>query len=548
MTLSPQSSDAPAFSGNLDGAIGEFRNIVGTDFVHAGAATARHTRSTIGVERRVPAVVLPASEKEVIEIVRAAARYRTPLYPISTGRNWGYGCAAPVRDGCIVVELSRMKRLSVDRRFGTATLEPGVTQNQLWEHLRETNLPFMVPATGAGPMTSIVGNALERGYGVTPYADHFGAVTSLTAILPNGERFRPALAELGGEVTDRSHKWGVGPYLDGLFSQGSFGIVTEMTITLARRPAVVEAFIFEVDSESAVAPIVNAIREVLQTSGGAIGAINLLNRRRLLSMTAPYPTGRQRGTVLPEDCVDGLATQLGLPRWLGLGGIYGDAGVVRAVRRLIRRHLAPHCRRLSFFSENRAALATGLARLIPGRLGQRLQLRADKLSELLDILAGRPRETALQLAYWKSGISPTPGLTLDPSRDGCGLIWYAPLVPMVPEAVREFVDLVEKTCPRFGVEPLITLTSVSQGAFDSTVPILFDLANDASAAQDCYECLLHEGRRRGFVPYRLGTHAMDFYSERQDSPYWHVADSVKRALDPDGIISPGRYSRTPDAP
>lgn len=528
--------------GDLDRAIDQFRNIVGAQFVHTGAAAARRGKSTTGIDRDVPAIVLPESEEEVVAIVKAAVRHRTPLYPVSTGRNWGYGCAAPPSDGCVVVELSRMRRLTVDRILGTATLQPGVTTEQLWSRLSEEDLPFMVPVTGAGPTTSIVGNALERGYGVTPHADHFGAVMSLTAVLPNGELFRPALADLGGKAVDCLHKWGVGPYLDGLFSQGSFGIVTEMTISLARRPPVIEAFIFELDSDTAVEPIVDAIRDLIQTSSAAIGGINLLNRRRLLSMTAPYPAGVRPGTVLGTERVDALAAELGLPRWLGFGGIYGHASVVRAVRGVVRRRLAPHCRRLLFFSEARARLATAVTQWLPGQFGRRLRLRAGKLDELLQVLAGRPLETALRLAYWRSDASPAPGAALDPSRDGCGLIWYAPLVPMRGEAVRDFVELVESTCPKFGIEPLITLTTVSHGAFDSTVPILFDRRTEASRAQDCYDTLLHEGRRRGFLPYRLGVDAMKFFAERSDAPYWRVIDAVKRALDPEGIISPGRYS------
>jgi len=527
---------------DLDRALEEFRNIVGAQFVQTGADAARRGTSTIGVARDVPAVVLPGSEEEVVAIVRAALRHRTPLYPVSTGKNWGYGCATPTAEGCIVVELSRMRRLSVDPVLGTATLEPGVTTGQLWATLKEESLPFMVPVTGAGPTTSIVGNALERGYGVTPHADHFGAVMSLNAVLPNGELFRPALAELGGEAIDRAHKWGVGPYLDGLFSQGAFGIVTEMTISLARRPPVIEAFIFELDSETAVGPIVDAIRDLVQTSGVTIGGINLLNRRRLLSMTAPYPAGIRPGSVLGRAEIDALGAELGLPRWLGFGGIYGHGSVVRAVRSVVRRRLARHCRRLIFFSESRARLATSVTQWLPGQLGRRLRLRADKLSELLQVLAGRPLETALQLAYWRHGVPSAPGAALDPSRDGCGLIWYAPLVPMRGDAVRDFVALVEDTCPRFGIEPLITLTTVSHGAFDSTIPILFDRRTEAARAQDCYEALLHEGRRRGFLPYRLGIHAMNFFAEGPDAPYRRVIEALKRALDPAGIISPGRYS------
>ena len=77
---------------------------------------------------------------------------------------------------------------------------------------------------------------LERGYGITPYADHFAAVTALEAVLPDGRIYRSALSELGGATVDRAYKWGIGPYIDGLFAQGNFAVVTNMTIALAPRP------------------------------------------------------------------------------------------------------------------------------------------------------------------------------------------------------------------------------------------------------------------------------------------------------------------------
>jgi 4-cresol dehydrogenase (hydroxylating) len=111
------------------------------------------------------------------------------------------------------------------RPHATSVSAPGVTESQLREYLDDHAPGFMVPTTGAGPNCSLIGNALERGYGITPYADHFGAVTALEAVLPDGRLYRSALTELGAETLDQAFKWGLGPYLDGLFAQGSIGVV-----------------------------------------------------------------------------------------------------------------------------------------------------------------------------------------------------------------------------------------------------------------------------------------------------------------------------------
>ena len=58
---------------------------------------------------------------------------------------------------------------------------------------------FLVPVTGAGPDCSLLGNnALERGCGIMPHAAHFGAVTWLEAVLPDGSVYQGSLSALGG--------------------------------------------------------------------------------------------------------------------------------------------------------------------------------------------------------------------------------------------------------------------------------------------------------------------------------------------------------------
>src|SRR5262249_20413517 len=141
----------------------------------------RYAMDTSGVRRNIAGAVLPRSTDEVVAVVRLANKYRTPIYPISTGRNWGYGSANPATDGCVIVDLSGMDRvITCDAELGIVTLQPGVTQGHLKRYLDENRLAYLVPVHGGGPGCSIIGNALERGYGITPITDHFGAVQALT--------------------------------------------------------------------------------------------------------------------------------------------------------------------------------------------------------------------------------------------------------------------------------------------------------------------------------------------------------------------------------
>jgi 4-cresol dehydrogenase (hydroxylating) flavoprotein subunit len=531
----------------LPSAMCAWRARLGEHAVLSGpAAQQRYGACTTGIERAISAALRPGSVDDVLAIVNIARHNAIPLYPISTGHNWGYGSANPVNDGCVVVDLSGLDQIvEMDPELGVVTLQPGVTQQGLHDYLETRGLGFLVPVTGAGPHCSLIGNALERGYGITPFADHFAAVTAVEAVLPNGRVYHSALSELGGRAVDRAFKWGVGPYLDGLFAQGNFAIVTQMTIALALRPERTEAFFFGIGEDAGLEAAVAAVQQVLRSLGAVTGSINLMNARRVLAMMLPYPKARvDQSGILPSEVVAELAAQNRMMAWTGLGALYGKAAVVKAARRAVRAILKPAVTRLAFLTPGSASRFNRLLGRIPRLRHGSMARRARALDAALQLIAGRPSQVALPLAYWKSSALPPPSGEMDPARDGCGLIWYSPLVPMKPVRVRRCVELVAETCASHGVEPLITLTSLSDRCFDSSVPVLFDRrdANQTARAQSCYRALLDAGRREGFLPYRMSAHAMDWMTG-SDAPFWDTVAAIKAAIDPGGIIAPGRYAR-----
>ena len=231
-------------AGQFEAAIRAFGDAVGREWVYTSEEDLgpyRDSFSTVwntGEERRASAAVAPDTVEQVQAIVRIAGRHRIPLFPISTGKNFGYGGPSPNLHGSVVVDLKRMNRvLEVDEERHFALVEAGVSYFDLHRHIQERGLKVWLDCPDPG-WGSPVGNSLERGIGYTSpfYRDHFGASCGMEVVLANGEVMRTGMGALPGARTWQDYRYGFGPDPAGLFAQGNFGIVTKMGFRLMPRP------------------------------------------------------------------------------------------------------------------------------------------------------------------------------------------------------------------------------------------------------------------------------------------------------------------------
>ena len=92
--------------------LADLRQVVGAEFVVSDAHALARAARTTSPQGTTPAVIVrPASAREVREVVRCAAQYALHVYPISGGKNWGYGDACAPKDGCLLLDLARMNRI-----------------------------------------------------------------------------------------------------------------------------------------------------------------------------------------------------------------------------------------------------------------------------------------------------------------------------------------------------------------------------------------------------------------------------------------------------
>ncbi len=477
----------------------------------------------LGISRSIIAAIQPINEAEIITIVAIAREFQIPLYTISTGHNWGYGSSLPAADNCAILDLSRMNKiLAMDAELGLITLEPGVTQQQLFDYFKQEKLGYYVPTTGAGGTASIVGNALERGFGVAPIEDHFQAITSLRAVLPDGTIYESPLAAMGAKQAG-VWKWGVGPYLDGMFSQSNMGIVTSLQISLAKKPEHTELFVFTIKKNRAVEEFIPAVSSLLSDAIGDVGSIKLFNSdyQQLL------PDTSTRNGLLQD------------AHWKGFGIFRSTNSMASGMRKEIARRLRPYCSRIIFTNERRLKLLRQCAGIIPGVTGQTIRTQIDQGQYLLDLAHGIPRPDAMRILYQHM---PLPSdIASDPVKNGIGLIWYPPIIPLKTEHVKNLVDMTHDILTKHGFPAAILFTTANDKCAIGAIPIIYKKPQDAEKAMRCYDELVKQGIAIGCPPYRLNVQAMQHLSSYAGTGYWKTVANIKAAIDQQHVLSPGRY-------
>jgi len=134
----------------------------------------------LSVDNIMPAaVVRPGSVEEIQAILKIANEYKTPLWTLSGGQSHGYGLVCAAKPGTIILELKRMNRiLEVNVDLAYALVEPGVTFLQLYQYLKENNIPLWIDAPSGSPHSSCLGNITERGAGYNLWERGFSSVAA----------------------------------------------------------------------------------------------------------------------------------------------------------------------------------------------------------------------------------------------------------------------------------------------------------------------------------------------------------------------------------
>ncbi|KAI1453735.1 vanillyl alcohol oxidase [Annulohypoxylon moriforme] len=465
-------------------------------------------------EELVPsAIVYPSNTKEVQKIVLWANKYKIPINPISMGRNLGYGGAAPRVRGAVLIDLGRRmnKVLEISPEDYTCLLEPGVSFFALYEAIKEKGYDHLwvdVPDVGGG---SVIGNTVDRGVGYTPYGDHWACHAGLEVVLPTGEVIRTGMGALPGNNTWQTFPYGFGPYSDGIFSQSNFGIVTKMGMTLMPNPGGYESFCYTFQKEEDLHQLIEIIRP-LRISNILENVAQLRHVTQSIAVRGKPRTDFYKGSgTIPNDVVHAVAATLPLGdhTWVYYGMSYGP----------------PHIR------QYKLSIVDAEFKKVPGaRRIDPATMPPDEYFWARDrVAAGVPELQELSWVNW---------------MPNGAHIAFSPVSPIRGSDATKLYDLAKKRHEQFGVD-LFPAFCVGLREMHLIVELVYDRA-DPKRRKDVLDCLRHlvdDAAALGYGEYRTHLVLMDQVAgtyDWNDGALMKFHEKLKDALDPNGIMAPGR--------
>jgi 4-cresol dehydrogenase (hydroxylating) flavoprotein subunit len=485
-----------------------FASAIGKDWVMTGEddRIAYSDHFAADEEKHRPSgAVAPASAEEVREIVRIANRFKVPLWPISRGKNFGYGGPAPVLKGAVVLDLSRMKAIEVDRENGVVLVEPGVGFFDLYDYLQNNKIPLWLSVPG-NSWGSVAGNALDRGVGYTSYGDHAARICGLEVVLPDGDLVRTGMGAIAGSKTWNLYRNGFGPGWDTMFCQSNLGVVTKLGLWLMPEPEAVAGYDYEFDKPDdlgwAIDTIMPLRRDGLIQQSPSIG--NWLRSAAVMTTRDQWTSDKG---LLDDKVVTAIRDRFKIGWWSVQVRFYGHLDVVEASMKVLDRAF-----------DKKPILSKKPA----------LWKRGDPPEG--SPVTGVPVSFPLANANWHGGRG--------------GHLGYSPVLPPRGDLAMDQFKRTYALYQKYGMDYHASF-AMSERSLVNVNQLLYDKDNaDMMGRVDAmFRALVTDASAHHYGEYRTHIDYMDLVADSydfNDRALLRLNNKVKAALDPNGVLAPGK--------
>jgi 4-cresol dehydrogenase (hydroxylating) len=436
--------------------------------------------------------------------------------------------------------LDRIREL--DLELGIAVVEPGVTQGRLASELDRRHAGFTVDVTGSSSDTSLVGNTLERG--IAYRSARADTLLGVEAVLADGTRVRTGLLSPGSTDMLSLGPVASGPVTSGLFTQSGFGVVTAIALRLLSTPPRHRAVLLGARRGTSMAELVDLVRRA-QRLNLLNGVVHIADRERGELSLAPAVLAELRKAdpgASRDDAARSVA-RIASSSWSAVGSLGGHPSVVnaqiRALRRLVRQQAT-----VRLMHPGRLDILEASARAMHAR---KLSALVRAIRPLMGLTMGQPTDATLGAVAWagdrKEAVTlPDNDHRLEPDGSAHGLLYVVPAIPFSGAAADRAVAIAKEVAHRYLLRPAFTLNTVSPVLLEGVISVGFSARDSTEVARA--HAWLRETRellgKAGFALLRLDIEALAEHYHHRD-PGHPLASRLKRCLDPDDVLAPGRY-------
>ena len=345
--------------------------------------------------------------------------------------------------------------------------------------------------------------------GYTPYGDHFGMQCGMEVVLGDGEVVRTGMGAMPGNNTWQLFKYGFGPYVDGMFSQSNFGIVTKMGIWLMPEPPGYRPYMITFEREEDIEQVIEILRplKVGMVIQNAATVRNLVLDAAISETKSRYYSG---DGPIPDSVARDIMADQEIGMWNFCGALYGPPPVMDTLWTVIRDSFSAVPGARFYFEEDRTR-------------------RPDILIHRAETMRGIPKLTEFGFLNWNGG---------------GGHVGFSPVSPITgADAIRQY-EMVSGRVREYGFD-YMGLMAIGWRDLHHVAVIVYDRnsPDERTRIDELFKVLVAEAAAEGYGEYRTHIGYMDEIAATynwNDNALMKMHEKIKDALDPNGIVAPGK--------